>query len=182
MSFAPLRVLIRAPVTIRRWRLYTTKSDPITDLRSQLMNEVKAAMKNKDTVASTTLRSVLSEVYAADKASNNKIPPSTIANILRKAVIRRVDAASKFTEASRLDLAEKENCEAELLSKFLPPLLSEAEIDRALREVIEALPGGAEPRKSLGRIFKEFYSKIDKSTVDPSVVKQRAESLLASPV
>jgi uncharacterized protein YqeY len=121
-------------------------------------------------------------------------------NILRRAVIRRVrdfplslkispthqylltkvDAASKFTEASRLDLAEKENREAGLLSKFLPPLLSEIEIDRTLGEVIDTLPAGSDPRKSLGRVFKEFYSKVDKSAVDANVVKQRAEKLLTA--
>ncbi|KAF8054155.1 hypothetical protein FPV67DRAFT_1683008 [Lyophyllum atratum] len=72
----------------RQWRFYTTSDTG--DLRTRLMDEIKSAMKGKDATTSTTLRSVLSEVYAADKASNAKVPSSTIANILRKAVVRRV--------------------------------------------------------------------------------------------
>ncbi|RDB25351.1 Altered inheritance of mitochondria protein 41, mitochondrial [Hypsizygus marmoreus] len=177
MSVIPLRVLLPTAIPSRQWRFYTTSN--ALDLRVRLMNEVKTAMKDKDTVTSTTLRSVLSEVYAADKASNDKVPSSTIANILRKAVIRRDDAAAKFSQASRPELAEKELQEKEILSKFLPPLLSEAEIDQVLGQVIGALPAELNPQKSLGRIFKEFYSKIDKSSVDTALVKQRADALLA---
>jgi len=107
------------------------------------------------------------------------VPSSIIANILRKAVIRRNEAAAKFTQASRQELADKELRETEILSNFLPALLSEAEIDHALRQVIEALPAERNPRKSLGRIFKEFYLKVDKSAVDTNLVKQRADALLA---
>jgi len=185
MLFAPLRAFCRAPAVFSmRGRFYSVSTHELVtnDIRSQLMNEVKTAMKNKDAVTSTTLRSILAEVYAADKASNAKISTSIIANILRKAVIRRTDAASKFAEASRPDLADKENREVEILSKFLPPLLPETEIDRILNEVIKTLPAGTDPRKSLGIIFKGFYAQVDKSTLDTSIVKQRAEKILAKMV
>jgi uncharacterized protein YqeY len=81
-------------------------------------------------------------------------------------------------EASRPDLAEKENHEAEILSKFLPALLPEVVINRILAEIIEALPAGIDKHKSMGRVFKEFYSTIDQSTVDPNIVKKRATEML----
>ncbi|KAG6920119.1 hypothetical protein DXG01_010187 [Tephrocybe rancida] len=143
------------------------------------MEGVKTAMKAKDAVTSTTLRAVLSEVYAADKAANDKVPSSTIATILRRAVVRRTEAAAKFTEASRQDLAKKELQETEILEKFLPALLSETDIDAALREVIGSLPAEAQSKKNLGQVFKLFYQRIDRSTVDSYLVKQRAELLLA---
>ncbi|KAF5385931.1 hypothetical protein D9615_002409 [Tricholomella constricta] len=179
MSFASLRVISRSLINAHRRRHYTTSNDP-TDLRARLMDEIKAAMKVKDAVTSTTLRSVLSDVYAADKVSNGKVPSSTVANIVRKAVVRRNEAAAKFTQASRQELADKELRETEILSKFLPPLLSEAEIDQALREIIGALPAGFNPQKSLGHIYKEFYLKVNKSAVDTSLVKRRADVLLAA--
>jgi uncharacterized protein YqeY len=91
----------------------------------------------------------------------------------------QLDSASRFTQASRPDLAEKENHEAEILSKFLPPLLSEVVIERTLTEIIDALPAGAEKQKYMGKVFKEFYSRVDQSNVDPSIVKKRAAELLA---
>ncbi|KAG6832494.1 hypothetical protein H0H87_001419 [Tephrocybe sp. NHM501043] len=101
------------------------------------------------------------------------------ANILRKGVIRRNEAAAKFTQASRQDLADKELQEAKILEQFLPALLPEAYIDMALCEIIESLPAAARSQKSLGQIFKSFYQKVDRSTVDTNVVKNRAEALLA---
>jgi uncharacterized protein YqeY len=151
-----------------------------TDIRGRLLIEVKNAMKNKDTFASTTLRSVLSEVYAADKTSPPKVSCSAITSIIRKAVLRRRDSASQFISASRLDLADKEKREADILSTFLPPLLAESEIDRVLRDVLVEHKPESDPRKALGKVFKSFYSKVDKSTVDTDLVKQRAEILLTN--
>ncbi|KAI0692531.1 GatB/YqeY domain-containing protein [Cerioporus squamosus] len=149
------------------------------------MVELKNAMKTKDNVKSITIRSVLSEVYAADKAASGTAPPSAIVTILRKAATQRTDAAAKFAKASRPDLAEKEQHEAAILQAFLPPLLPEADIDGVLREVV-ATPAIAEavakgpPQKALGQVFKVFYAQVDKSSVDPDLVRRRAQALLAA--
>ncbi|KAI0666718.1 GatB/YqeY domain-containing protein [Trametes maxima] len=154
------------------------------DVRPRLMQELKEAMKSKDTVKSTTIRSVLSEVYAADKAASGTAPPSAVIGILRKAATRRTDAAAEFTKAARQDLAEKEHQEAAILHAFLPPLLPQADIDRVLTEVIasptisEAVSKGP-AQKVLGQVFKAFYTQIDKSSVDPELVRQRAQALLS---
>ena len=78
-------------------------------------------------------------------------------------------------------MAEKEKTEANLLQAFLPPLLPEADIDRALQEVISEqnlVPGGGNSRKALGIVFKQFYLKVDRSLVDTDLVRRRAEALL----
>ncbi|KAF8894938.1 GatB YqeY domain-containing protein [Gymnopilus junonius] len=149
-----------------------------TGLRASLQNEIKAAMKNRDTNTSTILRSVMSEINSAEKASNDELSSSTIAGIVRKAIQRRTEAALKFSEASRADLAEKEHREADILSKFLPPLLSSADIDAHVKAIVDNLPAGTDLKKSSGFIFKEFYSRVDKSTVDPNLVKERTQNLV----
>ncbi|KAF4620658.1 hypothetical protein D9613_000575 [Agrocybe pediades] len=153
-----------------------------TDLRTRLQHEIKTAMKNRDTTTSMTLRSVMSEILLAEKTSKDGAPTeSAMASIIRKAVQRRTEAVAKFKDASRPDLAEKEQKEADLLSAFLPPLLSTTQIDDELKAVIKNLPaGGGDLKKHLGAVFKEFYAKVDKSTVDPNVVKHRAQELLAT--
>jgi len=108
------------------------------------------------------------------------VTSSTIANIIRKAATRRRDSAAKFVEASRRDLADKEIRECEILSDFLPPLLSETQIDSILGEIIKSLPAGSHPKTSLGQVFKEFQSKVEKSSVDVALVRRRAEMLLAT--
>jgi|ERR1700729_499224 uncharacterized protein YqeY len=92
----------------------------------------------------------------------------------------QTDSAAQFTGASRPDLAEKENREADILSAFLPPLLAESEIDRVLRDVLAEHKPEGDPRRALGQVFKTFYAKVDKSTVDTNLVKSRAEILLSN--
>ncbi|KAI0746193.1 GatB/YqeY domain-containing protein [Earliella scabrosa] len=157
------------PYALRVRQLATSQDD----LRARLMTELKEAMK-----------SVLSEVYAADKAASGTAPPSAVAGILRKAATRRTDAAAEFTKASRPDLAEKEQQEAAILHAFLPPLLPASDIDRVLTDVLaspevaDAVTKGP-PQKALGQVFKAFYTQVDKSTVDPDLVRQRAQALLS---
>jgi uncharacterized protein YqeY len=166
----------RILVTSRRFHSSPTFANE--GIREQLLAGVKQAMKNKDQVSSLTLRSVLSEVYNLDKSSGSKISSSAIVGVLRKAILRRIESASQFVKGERSDLAEKETCEAKIISAFLPPMLSEAEIDRVLKEVASSCPHNGSSKKVLGLIFKSFYSKIDKANVDPDLVKSRAEVLL----
>jgi len=162
-------------LSIRQGRFNSSKAG----LRDRLLLGVVTAMKNNDTFSSTTLRSVLSEVYAADKLSVKKlVPTSVILEILRKATSRRNESAAVFTKALRPDLAKKEQREAELLSTFLPPCLPEDEIDRVLSDIIALQPRKCDPRKNLGEIYKAFYFKVDKTLVDPVLVKARANALL----
>ncbi|KAH9961296.1 Yqey-like protein-domain-containing protein [Russula dissimulans] len=166
----------------RRARCYAVSTSPV-ELRTRLLEELKISMKAKDSLASLTIRSVLSEVYTADKALNGKkIDSSAIAALIRKASARRLDSAAQFNEASRPDLAGKEQQEADFLSRFLPPLLPESEVDRLLKEVAtEHLSQTlGDPRRSIGKVFKAFYAKVDRASVDPDLVKRRAEVLFAT--
>ncbi|KAJ7928618.1 GatB/YqeY domain-containing protein, partial [Mycena leptocephala] len=136
-------------------------------------------VKSKDTLRSTVLRSVLADIYSADKqTSNNQVNSSAIISILRKAAARRTEAAAQYVAAARPDLADKETFEAELLSQFIPPVLSEAEVDNHLQKILDGLP--ASPQKP-GNIFKLFYNVVDKSTVDAEMVKRRLDVLLKTP-
>ncbi|SRR6266403_5285139 len=97
--------------------------------------------------------------------------------------LAQLDSADQFSQASRPDLAAKEQQEAAFLARFLPPLLSEAEIDRILKGVIseQLSETQADPRKSIGKVFKTFYATVDRARVDPDLVRRRAEALLAAP-
>ncbi|KAJ7502778.1 Yqey-like protein-domain-containing protein [Mycena galericulata] len=171
---AALGRLSKGPA-LQLFHLYGISAQAAPDVRTELSTAVKAAMKSKDTLASTTLRGVLAEVYSADKAAHDqKVASSTIISILRKAAARRTEAAAQFTAAARPDLAEKEIREANVLSQFLPPLLTEADIDSHLQKILDRFASAQKP----GIIFKEFYSVVDKSTVDPRMVKERLDVLL----
>ncbi|TFK54026.1 GatB/YqeY domain-containing protein [Heliocybe sulcata] len=165
---------------LARCRRYSDTAVAPEDIRARLTAELKDAMKTKDSFKSTTLRSVLADIQAADKTSpSQKASPSSIVSIIRKATQKRSEAAAQFTSSSRPDLAQKEHSEIALLSSFLPPLLPESEIDRILKDVMAtSVDVGENPRSATGKIYKAFYQRVDKSMVDPGIVKARAEALL----
>ena len=65
-----------------------------------------------------------------------------------------------------------------MLQLFVPPLLSEAEIDRKLSDIISELKPQPGDKRALGLIFKQFYSAVDRSAVDTDLVAGRAKALL----
>ncbi|KZS98401.1 GatB/YqeY domain-containing protein [Sistotremastrum niveocremeum HHB9708] len=157
-------------------------SQEITEgFRKTLQDRLKASMKAKDKLSSTILRSVLADVYAADKKTGTLIDSSAIQSLLRKAAARREESAKQFETAARPELAENELKEAQLLKSLLPPQLSEAEIDAVLKPIISASSlSTADPKRSLGVLLKSFYQEVDRSRVEGELVKRRAEALLNS--
>ncbi|KLO18381.1 GatB/YqeY domain-containing protein [Schizopora paradoxa] len=167
----------------------TSASPEVVSLRKRLTSELKNAMKAKDTMRSTVLRSVLSDVYAADKMLSGPIPDSSIVSILRKSVSRRVESATQFTSASRQDLADTEQREAAVLSDFIPGSMTSAQVDDVLARILteqqqQQAPGtdflSSNPKRAMGTIFKAFYSQVDKSLVDSQMIKEKVEALVSS--
>ncbi|KAK7057398.1 altered inheritance of mitochondria protein 41 [Favolaschia claudopus] len=175
-----LRSLHRPAFLSCRTYSVAPQSAVAADARERLATAIKSAMKSKDTQTSITLRAILAEVHSADKTANRPVDSSTVVSIIKKAAVRRSDAAAQYTAAGRSDLAEKEDSEVALLSQFLPPTLSEAEVDDILSKIIADVPSNPsdDPRKKLGNVFKVFYTIVDKSTVDSDMVKERLNVLL----
>ncbi|KDQ21944.1 hypothetical protein BOTBODRAFT_217813 [Botryobasidium botryosum FD-172 SS1] len=166
-----------------RAAFHQTRTLGQADLRARLKDELKTAMKARDSFSSTVIRSVIAEVTNADKASSSApVDDSSIVSLIRKAIARRNDAASQFRAASRTDLADKEDAEVALLTKFVPAQLSESDIEAHLTELITSiksevgskLPEGA----VVGKVLKAFFEKVDKSLVQGDVVSRKAKELL----
>ncbi|OCB86937.1 hypothetical protein A7U60_g6111 [Sanghuangporus baumii] len=152
---------------------------PVLDVRTRLTTELKNAMKSRNKFASTVLRSVLAEVYTADKNPSGAVSNSQIVSILRKAISRRAESAEKYAVASRLDLADTESREAKYLETFLPPSLSEADIDALLNKLaVEQNLMTNDPKRAMGTLLRSFFGQVDKALVDGLFVKQRAEVVL----
>ncbi|CAE7222382.1 unnamed protein product [Rhizoctonia solani] len=157
---------------------------PKFDVRIRLRDELKQAMKSKDSFRSTTIRSVLAEITNADKA--NKSAPITndnILSLLQKSIARRTDSASQFRTASRTDLAEKEEAECQVLSGFLPAQLSEEEIDRRLSEAFSKLEVTVgNPGALVGKLMKVFYETTERASVQSDAVSKKAREMVQSAV
>lgn len=144
-------------------------------LQHSIMTAMKTAMKSKDSVALTALRSVKSAILLAQTESGSKIEMTETEEVrlLQKLVKQRQDSAAIFTEQQRPDLAAPELAEAEIIAQFLPEMLSESEVEQYVVETIKTLR--AESMKDMGKVMgllsKELEGKTDGKTISTLVKK-----------
>ena len=138
-------------------------------LEKQIMDEMKAAMKSKDSVALQALRAVKSAFLLAKTASGSGdgLTPEQEIKIIQKQVKQRKDSSAIFIEQGRQDLAESELAEAAILEKFLPEALSEEAIAKVVVSTIEKI--GASGMKDMGKVMgivsKQLAGKADGKTI-----------------
>lgn len=141
-------------------------------LQDSVMTALKAAMKSKDTVALTALRSVKSAILLAQTSgSGAELNEADEFKLLQKLVKQRRDSADIFTKQNRMDLAEPELAEVEIISQFLPKMLEESEVEKVVVETIASL--GASGMKDMGRVMgvvsQTLAGKTDGKTISTLV-------------
>ena len=138
-------------------------------LEKQIMDEMKAAMKSKDSVTLQALRAVKSAFLLAKTASGsgNGLTPEQEIKIIQKQVKQRKDSSAIFIQQGRQDLAEPELAEAAILEKFLPEALSEEAIAKVVVSTIEKI--GASGMKDMGKVMgivsKQLAGQADGKTI-----------------
>ncbi len=122
-------------------------------LQTQIMEEIKTAMKAKDTVALESLRAIKSELLLASTASGSKeeLSEEDEIKLLQRLVKTRKESARIFTEQNRPDLAEPELAQVAVIEKFLPAQLSEEEVEAVVAKIIAET--GASGIASMGKVM-----------------------------
>ena len=144
-------------------------------LQKQIMEEMKAAMKSKDTVALQALRAVKSAFLLAktETGAGDELSEEQEIKIIQKQVKQRKDSAAIFVEQGRQDLADPELAEVAILEKFLPEALSEEAIEKVVVETIAKV--GAEGMKDMGKVMgmvsKQLAGQADGKTISGIVRK-----------
>lgn len=133
-------------------------------VRERILADIKTAMKSKDALRVSTLRLVSAAMKDRDIAARAEdrctgCEESEILAILQKLAKQRDESADTYEKAGRLDLAEREREEAEIVREYLPQPMEEAEIEQAAQSVVEEL--NASSLKDMGRCMgalKERYT------------------------
>lgn len=132
----------------------------MSQLSEKITEDMKAAMRAKDTVALNTVRMLKSSIKnaAIEKGgADAELDDTEISNVIRKEVKKRQDSIEQYESAGRAELAEKEKEEIEILNRYLPEPLSEAEIEKIVDEAIAET--GATSRKEMGQVMKIVQEK-----------------------
>lgn len=122
-------------------------------LQTLIMDEIKNAMRAKDTVALEALRAIKSEMLLAATSSGSKeeLTEDDEVKLLQKLVKTRKESARIFTEQNRPDLAEPELAQVAVIEKFLPAQLSEEEVEAVIAKIIAET--GASGIASMGKVM-----------------------------
>jgi uncharacterized protein YqeY len=145
-------------------------------LLNSLTEELKAAMRAKDSLKLEALRAIKSAVLLAKTATagDANLSEEEEIKLLQKLVKQRKDSALIFREQNRDDLAIPEEAQAEVIVKFLPEQLTIEAIEKIIDDVI--VKTGAEGMKDMGKVMgmasKEMSGKADGKTIS-IIVKQR---------
>ena len=144
--------------------------------QDQLNSKLKAAMREKNKVALESLRAIKSAILLLQTQSGAKKTPddAEITKLLQKLVKQRKDSALIFREQGRLDLAESEEAQIEVISQFLPEQLTAEEVEKVIDEVIQSV--GATSMKEMGKVMvmtnKRLAGKADGKLI-AEIVKKR---------
>jgi uncharacterized protein YqeY len=142
----------------------------------RINEDLKAAMKSKDSERLSTLRMVKTALKNREIDKMEALSDEEALKALQSLVKQRRDSIEQYQQAGRIDLAEKEAAEIKIIEEYLPAALDEAAIARVVEETIAET--GASSMKEMGAVMKAVMARLAGHTVDGKAVNQIVKSKL----
>lgn len=127
-------------------------------LRDQITEDMKTAMRAKDTERLGTIRLLLAAIKQKEVDERVEITDAHVLAITEKLIKQRKDSITQFEAAKRDDLVAKEKAELEVLQAYMPEQMSEAEIAQAITAAIAAT--GAKGPQDMGKVIGSLKSQL----------------------
>jgi len=130
--------------------------------KARITEDMKVAMRAKDTVRLSTVRLLLAAIKQREVDERREMTDADVAVIIDKMVKQRRDSITQFEAGKRQDLADREKAEVTVLQAYMPQQLTEAEIDAAIAEAIAAAAakGAAAGPAGMGKVMAELKPKL----------------------
>ncbi|PWE16918.1 glutamyl-tRNA amidotransferase [Marinicauda salina] len=145
-------------------------------LRDSIQDDLNEAMKARDQVRVSTLRLIQAAIKDRDISARSEdrcegCADQEIMALLQKLVKQREESAETYEKAGRLDLAERERAEAEIVREYLPRPMADREIADAAREVVDELDasGLKDMGKCMGALKERYAGRMDFSKAGQEV-------------
>lgn len=147
-------------------------------LQAKVMEELKEAMKAKNTVALESLRAIKSAILLAktEAGATEELTEADELKLLQKLVKQRKDSAALYSQQGREDLAQPELAQMAVIEKFLPKQLTEEEITAAVKGFIADVE--ATTAKDMGKVMG-VASKALAGKADGKLISEIVKKLLA---
>lgn len=127
-------------------------------IKAQLQSDVTRALRAGDRFTRLVLSTTLAELRNREIELRGEAPEAEVEAVLARAIKRRREAADQM-RTSRPDIAEREEQEAELLQRYLPPQLPEEEVREMIRGLVAE--GVSQPGPLMGRLAPKIRGRFD---------------------
>lgn len=148
--------------------------------QAELKEQMKEAMKAREEVRLMVIRGILSactnELVAQKKMPTDILSEEDVMTVIARAVKQRKDSIDQFRKGGREDLAVKEEVELHILEAFMPPQMSEAEVEEAVKAKMAEM--GVTDKSKQGMLMGSVMKDL-KGKADGMVVKAVVERLLS---
>ena len=151
----------------------------MSNTATRIPEDIKNAMRAKDSTALNALRALKSALTnaAIEKGGlGTELDESEVLAVVRKQIKQRVDACEQFEKAGRPELAATEKTEIEILSRYLPAALTEAELLAIIEQAVADT--GATGKADMGKVMKRAQElaegRADGKLLSASVMKRLA--------
>ncbi|MDO5086330.1 MAG: GatB/YqeY domain-containing protein [Comamonadaceae bacterium] len=140
-------------------------------LKDQIAEDMKAAMRAKDSARLGTIRLLQAAMKQKEVDERATLDDAAIVAIVDKLIKQRKDSISAFTQAGRQDLADKEAAEMQVLAAYLPARLSADEIAAEVKAIVAetGASGPADMGKVMGAAKTRLAGKADMAAVSAAV-------------
>ncbi len=144
-------------------------------LEQQIQEDIKAAMKAKDSVALAATRAVKGEIllFKTAEGGSKEVTDDAVLKMIQKLVKQRKESAEQFVAAGRQELADNELAEAAVMERYLPVQLSADEVEAKVREIIAQV--GASSIRDMGKVMgvatKALAGQADGKAISGAVRK-----------
>jgi len=145
------------------------------ELKAEIQESVKSAMKSRDALTLSTLRLLLSAIHNEEIRLRKELSVEEIQRTITTLCKQRTEAIELFRKGGREELAQKEETELAVLKRFLPQPLSEDEVKALIQGCIEE--AGATNLQDLGKVMKLVIPKVS-GRADGKRVNELAKALL----
>lgn len=134
----------------------------MSDIATRIPEDIKNAMRAKDTTALNALRALKSAMTnaAIEKGGlGSVLEEAEVLAVIRKQIKQRVDSCEQFEKAGRPELALTEKTEIEILSRYLPAALSEEQLHAIIEQAVTET--GATGKADMGKVMKRSQELAD---------------------
>ena len=145
-------------------------------LKEQLMDDLKAAMKDKDIIRKNTVQMIRSAVLQFEKDNKTELDDSGVTDVIAKELKRRRDVLPEYEKSGREDLIADINREIEILLAYLPKQLTKEELEEIVVAAISEV--GATSMKDMGKIMAAVMPKT-KGRADGKMINEIVKAKLS---